>query len=146
MCIVVLQMRCLGPRLFVYQSFNINFNVGSGKSKTRIQCFISHLICFDFICFIVENVHSHIYSTYYRTLSAKSLSLGNLSLQTNFQKLSWFSSHSLSRNSGMCVSTLISIEFLRKRRLGFSYSKSLNLFSNSIDKFYFFLTKHENSD
>ena len=135
MCIVVLQMKCLGPRLFVYQSFNINFNVGSGKLKTRIQCFISHLIYFDFICFIVENVHSHIYSTYYRTLSAKSLSLGNLSLQTNFQKLSWFSSHSSSWNSGDCVSrpALIYIRFLRKRRLGFSYSKSLNLFSNSLD-------------
>ena len=136
MCIVVLQMRCLGPRLFVYQSFNISFNVGSGKSKTRIQCCISHPIS----RFLFDLLHSRKCTLTYiqyvlSNIECKVSQLGQstVSLQTNFQKLSWFSfffasniwsdcsSHSSRWNSGNCVSTLIFIRLLSKRRLGFSF-------------------------
>jgi len=81
-------MWCLWSRLlWHYRSF-INTNVSGSKSETSVPPAIRFLFL-HFTCFIVENVFSHVCISKHIFI-AKSFSLGNLSLLTNFQKLQRF--------------------------------------------------------
>ena len=68
----------------------INTSVSGSEPETIVQCLVCHSISFsDLTCFMVENVllHTHLLPNIEYIFCAKSFSLGNLSLLTNFPKL-----------------------------------------------------------
>jgi len=77
-------------------SLTLSFLIRGSKSETIVQCLVCHSVSVftaDLTCFIVENVRTLTHLRYVvfpkalPSLSAKSFSLGKLSLLTNFQKL-----------------------------------------------------------